>query len=275
MLAQYSQGCSVTVMRERQLLTAEINNFTTFRDDWLQINLSLPDLAVKAAYLETVRNRHGDLLSCPINDLVGRTVNFALFSGTADVAIPCQSGQGGYYRRMLLELFTAVLQSETFFYTERGFDCPAAYDQFWKEFSRNSCRYYSNLDRIGREFSEHVSDQSRKHLLFSRQRHAMLEQRGDTLAAAASVRDSFHEMHTSWVIDTANLTILKAGGRIVRAPDQICAETEALFKLFQGRGVIEANRKDLRSLVDGPQGCAHFGDLTVDMIWLVHNYMQL
>lgn len=272
MLALFSQGCSVSVSREGQQLVAGVNNLSTIRDDYLRLEVDLPGLVITAADLESNRNLFEPKFSISLEELKDQVVNFELFAAVTDLTLPGGPEQRGYFRRMLLEAFTAILQSETFFYTERGFSGPGEYDAFWKEFSRDNCRYYSNLDGITKEFSVYVADQQRVRHLFSRQRQALLEKDGRMLKATASMRDSFHEMHSWWVVDEISLTIFEARGKVVRAPDRICAETEALFKPLIGKDASVDNRRFIRAAVDGPQGCAHFGDLVMDLVWLVDSY---
>ncbi len=272
MLALFSQGCSVTVTREGQRLVAVVNNLSTIRDDYLRLEVDLPGLVIAAADLESNRNLFEPKFSTSLEDLKDQVVNFELFAAVTDIFLPGSPEQRGYFRHMLLEAFTAILQSETFFYIERGFCGPAEYDAFWKELSRDSCRYYSNLDCVTKEFSTHVADQERVRHLFSRQRQALLVKDGAMLRATASMRDSFHEMHSWWVVDEISLTILEARGKVVRAPDRICAETEALFEPLIGKDASVNNRRDIRATVDGPQGCSHFGDLAMDLVWLVDAY---
>ncbi len=258
------------MVREGQKLFGTVNSLSTLRDDWLRVEALLPELVVVDAYLETARSGGGEHCSTGIEGLKGMTVGFSTLPQAVKVALPVGSVQEGYYRRMLSEGLISLLQAEAFFYRERGFSSAADYDNYWKDFSRGSCRYYSNLERVSREFMQYIIDQERKLHLFSRQRHARVEQSGPaTITAEASMRDSYHEMHIRWEIDSGSLAIRAAWGKIARAPDLVCRETELLFEGLPGKTVSTACRREIRDVVDGPQGCNHFGDLVIDLIWAV------
>lgn len=57
-----------------------------------------------------------------------------------------------------------------------------------------------------------------------------------------------------------------AEAAILRAPDSICRETEGLFRELAGETFTASNRRELRSLVGGAQGCSHLGDLVVEIL---------
>ncbi len=276
MFLPLAQGISVEVVRKGMELQVSLNNLTTHRDDWLNLQVELPGLTLTGAYLEAARRNGGDPFSTELPEIEGLEVGLAALPRLKSLALSViPEEEQGYYRRLIMEGFIAVLQSECFFIEERGFESLAQYDSFWMDFYRDQCRYYSNLDRVQKDFSEHLEDHRRKHFLFSRQKHAHLEEKaGGTWRAVSSVRDSFHEMHLACEVQPDSLEVVEAWGKVNRAPDLVCWETEGLIPDLKGITLTDEDRKKARKIVGGPEGCSHFGDLVVDLIFLLKEHRE-
>lgn len=276
MFLRYSQGNSALVTRENEVITASINHLTTFREDMLKLEIELPELKITSSNLETVRHSYGNTLNTDLPELHGLNVGFETFARIREMEMPGPPELHGSYRRFLMEILVAVMQSEIFFLFERGFTSLSEYDQWWGEIFKNNCRYYSNLQRIKLPFSQYISDQQRDSLLFSRQKQAQIESMPDhAWRILASLRDSYHEMHIACTLEPSRQIILDVEGRVNRAPDDICFGTPELLSGLTGMSLSVDNRRALRQKVTGPQGCDHFGDLVVDAAFLLAEVQRL
>jgi len=273
MILPYSQGTSVSVTRQGKKIIASVNNLSTLREDWLRMEFELPRLNVTASYLETERSKNGITFSDHLTSLNGLVADLKVFPRIKDINLHLPVNQQGYYRRMILEALEAVIQAESFFIEDRGFSSSSQYDAFWRKEFKGNCRYYSNLDRTCQAFSQHISDQSRKHWLFSRQKDSYMEQdKNGLLIVTSSMRDSSHEMHTRCLVESSSRKVIEAAGKINRAPDRVCWETESLFCNLKDMILEPQKRTTIRETVGGPYGCSHFGNLMVETIFLIEEY---
>ncbi len=274
MIISYSQGTSISVLRLENHLRVQVNNLSTTREDLLQLETSLPGLEITSSYLETAWNSDKTKVNTGVNteikEITGMEIGFQAFEQVKETQLPVPSEQSSYYRKMILEALIAVMQSECFFVLERGFDSLEHYDQFWNQAYKDNCRYYSNLHRVKQSFSHYISNQHRKRCLFSRQKNAHLEKASDNIwMVTSSLRDSFHEMHLQCRVDPAHLNVLEARGKMNRGLDDVCFETESKLPFLNGTMLSLSNRKEIRSISGGPDGCAHFADLAVDAAFII------
>ncbi len=169
-------------------------------------------------------------------------------------------------RELFAECVKAVLQSETYLYTQRGFASAQAYQDNWDVSHPDSCRYYSHLDIVERRWFDHIGPEPRGGNLFHRHKNVAVWQCGtDGLQATGSFLDSFHEVGI--VVDCS------AAGRIgrfdatfMRAPDQICFGTSGLVQKLVGQNIKELTRRDINRCAGGGEGCAHLLDISRDTL---------
>lgn len=168
---------------------------------------------------------------------------------------------GGLPRELLAECVKGIIQAETFIFIDRGYQSAKAYDDYWDEIYLNACRYYSNLERVVRRWSDHVGYYHRERNLFNRFLNCRVYRRDNGyLAASGSFSDSFHELGVHFDLNDEG-TVVESAGNFLRAPDQVCFESrEHVLKLI-GKKIACMEKKEIGELVGGPHGCNHLVDI--------------
>lgn len=182
------------------------------------------------------------------------------------------AGQSELVSDLFKETVKGIIQAETFLYSERGFASAAEYDEHWNRIYFESCRYYSNLDRVTCQWDEHVgpAGRNRKGLLFVRAKTYSLCGSDDGKYTVTGIfKDSFHEM--SAVLNFNGL-MAECGGDIVRVPDAVCKEAAVYLPLLAGTDPITVTKKELALLLGGGQGCVHLQDLVYDAVQLFKHH---
>ncbi|HWP97616.1 MAG TPA: DUF2889 domain-containing protein [Syntrophomonadaceae bacterium] len=182
---------------------------------------------------------------------------------------------GGKYpelaRELLSECIRGIIQSETFFYTERGFIDPAQYDDFWDKLYVNSCHYYSHLDQIDKPWMEYAGGEGqRRGCLFTRcQSVSIHEESPAGFLVDAVFIDSFHELSVRMMVDNSSV-VKRTAADYRRAPDKICWNNTRHLDKLEGQHLILLNKKDIANLAGGPEGCHHLVDLLYSVCQAAH-----
>lgn len=251
------QRCWYLTVRDRGAagFVAEANYADTLLDQSLILEIERKTLEIKNAVLEVHRGQPGAAAVTPVSSLVG---------------IPAYFGSGKNIRQALAETsvlldmasqaFTAVIQAEVFFYQERGFASADVYDNFWEKTSRNSCVYYSNLDRLQQRFMEYVKDQRRGSNLFHRYLLTALDLTEEKMEIRGHLLDSYHEMSLVLQLDQDSV-IRKATGTMLRCPDPVCREALPRLDSLEGTPLSTTDSKRYITTCGGPSGCTHISHL--------------
>lgn len=171
---------------------------------------------------------------------------------------------GGLAREMLAECIRGIVQAETFLYSERGFSTPDDYGKYWERHYLNSCRYYSNLDRVSRIWSEYVKNFQREANFFNRAKSCSVFRQPVGLNVVGSLSDSFHEMGVVIDVDDEG-RVTDCRGDFLRAPDKVCFENDSFLQDLKGIVLLHCGKKQIGKVIGGPQGCDHLVDLVNDM----------
>lgn len=164
------------------------------------------------------------------------------------------------------ETVRGIIQSETFLIGERGYESAESYDRYWNNMYINSCRYYSNLDRVTSHWSDHISGQERFNgCLYNKFKAVSVSDCGDTYHAGASLSDSFHEVGMNLTLDKQTGTVLSADCRLLRAPDAVCFESGGCSQKLLGVKPGSLSKRNVAELLGGGQGCVHIIDLCHDV----------
>ncbi|MFZ5634485.1 MAG: DUF2889 domain-containing protein [Bacillota bacterium] len=170
------------------------------------------------------------------------------------------------------ETVRGIVQAETFTYRERGFIDAKSYDDFWEKMYLNTCRYYSNLNRITRRWENHVSAQKRFNNLFNRFKGVSVSEGSDIYFADASLSDSFHEVGVSITLDKGRGTVTAIDCRLLRGPDQVCIEAGDFAQNLLGQKLTAMSKKEIAGALAGGQGCVHMIDLCHDVGTVMQEY---
>lgn len=183
----------------------------------------------------------------------------ALREALAPLGDPCA-------RELFAEAVRGVIQAETFLFKERGFSSPEAYQDNWDRLYVNSCRYYSNLDRVTRGWFEHIGYSHRRGNLFNRMKSQILylQDNSNSYLLAGNLADSFHNASVELELEMDGKTVKSSKGELLRAPDSVCREASALMNALTGENFENLSKKDIARLLGGGNGCVHLIDLVSD-----------
>ena len=177
-------------------------------------------------------------------------------------------------REMFAECVKAVLQSETYLYSQRGFANSQAYQDNWDISHPNSCRYYSHLDTVQSRWFDHIGPRPRTKNLFHRHKNvAVWQSAGKLLQATGSFLDSFHEVG---IVAECELSgkIKTFAATFMRAPDQICFGTAQLVQDLVGQNIRQLTRREINRCAGGAEGCAHLLDIGRDTVAELHKALK-
>lgn len=171
----------------------------------------------------------------------------------------------GLKEDLILEAIRAVIQAETFIFMERGYKDAFDYEDYFNRTFAGSCRYYSNLERVSRSFSQGLLVHSRGSNLFSRFRSSAIYRYQDGYQVAAQLTDSFHEMELNLLVNPSDLVVAEAQASMLRFPDPVCQESEELLRAgLAGVGLKPENKKYIYAACGGGSGCTHLADMAFD-----------
>ncbi|MFZ5650695.1 MAG: DUF2889 domain-containing protein [Bacillota bacterium] len=167
---------------------------------------------------------------------------------------------------LVSEAVRGIIQAETFLTCERGYESAESYDRYWSNMYINTCRYYSNLDRVTSRWSDHISGQERFNgSLYNKFKAVSVSDCGDTYHVGASLSDSFHEVGMNITLDKYTRAVLSANCRLLRAPDAVCFESGGYSQKLVGVKPGSLSKRDVAGLLGGGQGCVHIIDLCHDV----------
>ena len=171
---------------------------------------------------------------------------------------------GGLARELLAECVRGLMQAETFVYRERGFASAEEYDDYWNDALKDSCHYFSNLDRIAQSWMEYIGGDVRDHSLYNRVKSTNILDSDNGLLINANFLDSFHELTVNITVDSDG-TVGRCSGNYLRAPDKICFESSELLKKMAGKKIAGLTKKDIARDLGFSAGCTHLVDLVYDI----------
>ncbi len=166
------------------------------------------------------------------------------------------------------ETIRGIIQSETFLLKERGYTSAADYNKYWDQFYLNTCRYYSNLDRISKQWD--YSDYKRTSILFNRFiSQSVYTVPGGSYRVIATFSDSYHELSVELNIEK-NMIITKANGMLLRAPSDVCLEANAFLQKLPGYNANNPVKKQIAIVLGQGNGCIHIIDTVFDALVAVN-----
>jgi len=173
---------------------------------------------------------------------------------------------GDLPRELLAECVRGIIQAETYLFVERGHPTAAAYEEYWKGLYQNSCRYYTNLDRVVQSWFDHLGSSARDSSLYNRNKSCCVHRQPDgSLLATGSFLDSFHEMSAQMIVSPTGV-ILACSGSFMRAPDRVCFENANNLPSLTGNNIAALSKKEVARYIGGPQGCNHLVDIVHDVV---------
>lgn len=221
---------------------------------------------IRKAQIETYRSGEGgyryNLRELP--GLVGVSAYFGAGRGLKEALV----GLDKIGRELFTEGVRGAIQAETFLLKERGFRSAGSYQQYWETSRLNSCRYYSNLGRVKRKWSEYVRERERRNILFNRYKTiSLFKINGCAYQICGSFSDTYHELGIDMTVGAGDFRIKNTSCWLLRAPDPVCFESSGLTAGLENFPLRpRPSKKEIAAVVGGPQGCAHVVDLVFDAV---------
>lgn len=262
----FNRHWTCTVKRKDDKLLVEAYYLDTGREMSLHLVVAVSSFVIEDAWTAVYRSRYGEdrLQLRKISDLVGLVAYFDAGGKLQQIR-----WQNEGERLLTAECIRGVIQAETFLVKERGFVSEEAYDAYWREMYGNSCRYYSNLERVQRSWQEYVADQQRyDSVLYTRSYvHTIFKEENQYLFLSGMFSDSFHELNMGIKLDEKNGSIISAWAQMLRGPDTVCREGMGEAVNLNRKKISELeNKKEVARLLGGTNGCVHLIDLTSGLL---------
>jgi hypothetical protein len=258
---QKSWFCSISSLDDSELL-AETTLMGTDIEALGRLVIDRYSFIIRDAYWEVNRSPGGMYNGSGI--LQGLNGVTAYFNSGGDLRREAGDIAGGLAREMMAECIRGVIQAETFLYRERGYPTPEAYGDYWEKSYLNSCRYYSNLHRICRRWSDYVGGYYTGEKLYARFKNCSILKASGGYGAAGIFNDSFHEMGICVNLNDQGV-VLDCQGNFLRAPDPVCFENDAHLETLKGAVLSGFDKKEVITKIGGPFGCDHLADLVYDL----------
>lgn len=227
---------------------------------WVYTDVST--LAIKRAGWAQYRSVYGKTGVFDLPELIGIE---AYITGGPALKQRLGAPEQALPHELIAECFRGILQAETFFFMERGFQSARQYDDFCEEHSIGACRYYSHLDLTEKQWTEWVETTERSYNLFNRSKTVTIQQQHSDFIVTASFIDSFHHLSILMELNQAGV-IRKASGDYISAPDKICSDNTEHLPSFIGTRLADMSKKEIAVLAGGAEGCNHLVDLIYEVV---------
>ena len=244
-------------------LLAESNSVSTDCDAVGRLTVDYYNYRINEAWWEIGRSPGGELNG------VGQAPELAgveAYLGAGAALRKALGGKSGGMPLMLMsECVKAILQAESFMRVDRGYPTVRSYELYWEEMYVNSCRYYSNLDRVNRNWMAADVFGKRDKSLFNRFvdcRVCRLDE--GKFSVSGGFCDSVHELSAYLELD-ANGVITTIVGNYLRAPDPVCRENKEHLVHVLGEKPAQLTKKQIGASLGGGPGCSHLVDLVYEM----------
>lgn len=225
------------------------------------LRVNVKSFGIEKARWEVYRGPDG-----PLSENIDRLAGVEAYLGSGSVLRQAiTESYGTRALSIISETVRGIIQAETFVYRERGYDDAKSYDDYWEKMYIDTCRYYSNLERISQRWEDHISSQKRFNCLFNRFKSISVAEGDDCIFADASLSDSFHEVGLSITINRATGAATAVDCRLLRGPDPVCFESGSYAQNLLGQKVAAMSKKEIAGTMGGGQGCVHMIDVCSDL----------
>lgn len=265
MQAAYQSTYSCSAERQGEEMTVKSVLISTDYEVSAQIVVDVRSFKIKYARWDAFRLPEGyTFIEKEIPDLIGLDAYF--YSGR-EIRQAIDEELDGIPLELIIECIRGVGQAEAFLIPERGFPILKEFDEYCHKIGKDSCRYYSNLDRIAMSWTEYMGEHSlaRNKGLFDRHKNYQIFLKPDgSFLTTAGFTDTFHEILLVTSLTQDGL-VSECSGDFLRGPDQVCFENVALLPELIGKKLVAINKKELAALVGGSLGCTHLYEMFWDL----------
>ncbi len=250
-----------SVRMEEQILSSEVTYCGTDREVCARLIIDPNTFLVKKAVWETYRTPGGaGFKALDIPGMAGMEAYFGSGGRLRRVLQPLQDSFAG---ELFAEAVRAIIQAETFLLNERGYT-PESYEQYWIEFYKDTCCFFSNLDRVTLGWYEYIGYSTRAGSLFNRMKSQILSLHENTYFLSGHINDSFHGIAVDLELEKNTRRIKKSRGGFLRFPDPVCKEAGVFMKQLEGETLAGLKKKEIAHLLGASNGCVHMIDLVFD-----------
>jgi hypothetical protein len=259
-----------TVNKEGPQIVARAFTLTKEFEASAQLAVGIHDYLIHEAEWEISKAKDAELLG---RGFLADAIGVMSITGLGSVLVSLTPANGGApIKPLFFECVKGLMQAETYLFKERGYPDEAAYEAYWMDKESNGCRFYTHPTQDTSGWFEHIGPYHRTQNLFNRCKNYQLSSHGGELTLNGTFQDSYHEMAGEIRFDKGTGTILECSLTMFRAPGDSCRETTVHGQTFVGKNIYALTRKQVISMVGGPQGCYHLTDLLADMLPLVHEH---
>lgn len=260
-LFQRNWHSSVRLDDHKNLLS-EVTYCGTDREVCARLNVDPKTFAVKNAVWERYRTPQKDGYEVVVlPQLEGMVAYLGCGGALREGLIPLHDS---YATALFAEAVRGIIQAETFLLAERGYLSAQAYEEYFEKIYHNSCRYYSNLDRVSCGWYEHIGYHTRGGCLFNRMKSQSLYIAENLYLLNGHFNDSFHGIALELEMEKDSRKVRRANGYLWRTPDPVCKEAAVFMKKLEGKNLIGFSKKDMADFLGGSCGCVHLIDLAFD-----------
>lgn len=255
----YHANTALKVNRNNDVVQAECSllNNNTEASAWVYADVKT--LQIQRAGWALYRSIESNTGVFELPELIG--VEAYLNSGPVLKSVLGAPGQE-LPRKLVAECFRGMLQAESFFFVDRGYETADQYNEFWNQSYTGSCRCFSHLDQIDKQWPEWLNTE-RSYSLFNRSKTISIQRQQLDFIITASLIDTYHNLHLEMRLDENGLVQI-ASGDFIAAPDKICYENTDHLPQFIGQNLPAMSKKDIAALVGGAEGCTHLLDMIYD-----------
>jgi hypothetical protein len=250
-----------SVRMEEQNLLSEVTYCGTDREVCARLMVNPKTLIVQKAVWEIYRTPdEAGYKALDIPDMVGMEAYFGSGGNMRKALQPLQDPFAG---ELFAEAVRGIIQAETFLLEERGYT-PASYEQYWTDFYKDTCCFFSNLDRVSLGWYEYIGYSTRGGILFNRMKSQILSLYGDLYHLGGHINDSFHGVAVDLELERDTHRVKSARGGLLRAPDPVCKEAAVYMKQLEGKLLSGMSKKYIAQLLGASNSCVHMVDLVFD-----------
>jgi len=249
----------VTRISDQELLS-ECTVLSTEQEAVAWVVANIADLHIKKAKFSQYRSPTGTVINEELPELIG--VEAYLNAGTKRKELLAMKEQS-LARDLLAECINGVVQSETFFFNERGFADAETFFTYWDEMYVNSCLRFSHPDPQDL-FKDKIGYMDRSPQLFMRISDVAVYQEPDYgYLILATFNDSHHEL--SMRLNASKDGIVRSSSAVFnRVPYKVCKETIRSLERIIGLRIVGMSKKAIAAQVGGPEGCQHIVETVFD-----------
>ena len=227
------------------------------------ITADIGSLEIIEAYIEVLKSPEEEpgVIACPFPK---GTEAFIEGKRAASAFLELPEGRAAKY--LMVQCINAVIQAETYFWRERGFEDPESYNAYWDMLEENGCRMYSHPDPEDFRWLDYAPRGERKRALFHRLKNTRLMRADGKLICSGDFMDSYHEISLEMECAAESGVIEDCWIQYLRAPGKACFSNDTHGKSLIGRSLYAMTGRDAVDLAGRSEGCYHLVEILKDIL---------